>query len=71
MNVGAPDVDREVSEVPAALPALADVTVRGPVVWPVVTRMEPQVDCVSGELLPDRGSLMFVVISVIPRTWLR
>ena len=56
MDVGAPDVGRKISEVPVALPVLADVDVEGLVVWPVVTRTEPQDDCVSVEVLPDRGS---------------
>ena len=57
VDVGAPDIGRKLSEVPVALPVLADVTV-SPVVWPVVTKTEPQVDCVSVDLLPDRGSEM-------------
>ena len=56
MDVGAPDVGQKVPEVLVALPGLANVTVRGPVVWPGVTRTEPQVDCVSVEVLPDRVS---------------
>ena len=55
-DIGALDVGQKISEVPVALPALADVKVEGPVVWPVVTRTEPQDDCVSVEVLPDRGS---------------
>ena len=58
VDVGAPDVGRKALEVPVALPVLADVTVRSPVLRPVVTRTEPQVDCVSVELLPDWGSVM-------------
>ena len=58
VDVGVPDISRKVSEVPVALPVLADVTVRNPVLWPLITRTEPQVDCVSVELLPDRGSAM-------------
>ena len=56
MDLGAPDVGRKISEVAVALPALADVEVEGPVVWPVETRTEPQADCVSVEVLADRGS---------------
>ena len=57
VDVGAPDVGRKVSEVAVALPGLTVVTVKVPVIWPVVTRTEPQVDCVSVEVLPDnRGS---------------
>ena len=56
MDLGAPDVDQKVSEVPVALPALVDVEVEAPVVWPVKTKMEPQAHCVSIEVLPDRGS---------------
>ena len=55
MDVGAPDVGKKISEVPVALPALADVEVEGLVVWPVVTRTEPQDDCVSVEVLPTGG----------------
>ena len=58
VDVGGPDIGQKVSEVPVALPVLADVTVRNPVLWPVIMRTEPQVDCVSVELLPDRGSEM-------------
>ena len=38
MDIDAPDVGRTLSEVPVALPALADEEVEGPVVWPLVTR---------------------------------
>ena len=55
VDVGAPDVGWKVSEVPVALPTLADVTVESPVVWPVLTRTKPPVDCVSVEVLPDWG----------------
>ena len=54
----APDMGRKVFEAPVALPVLADVTVRSPVLWPVVTKTESQIDCVSVGLLPDWGSEM-------------
>ena len=47
----ATDVGQEVPEVPVALTALADGKARRPVSWPVVVKTEPQVDCVSDELL--------------------
>ena len=58
MDVGAPDMGQKVFEAPVALPVLADVTVRSLVLWPVVTKTESHIDCVSVGLLPDRGSEM-------------
>ena len=55
-DVGVPDVGREISEVLVALPALVVGNVGGPVVGPVVAMINPQDDCVSVEVLPDRGS---------------
>ena len=52
-DVGAPDVGRKISEVPVAFGVGG---CESPVVWPVVTRTETQDDCVSVEVLPDRGS---------------
>ena len=61
--VGAPDVGREVHEILVALPALADGRARRPVSWPVVIKAEPQVDCVSVELLSDRELVTITDVS--------
>ena len=61
--VGATDVGREVREVPVALPSLAEGTARRPVSWPVVVKTEPQVDCVSDELLCERELVMITDVS--------